>query len=204
MGAPQGSKGLLVWNVPMQKYQIRYNVRVVNGMMIKPAVVSLRNQLQAPGPMVPEDEELMGQNVLAIVQKYDPEKQQEPYNNEVIAPISYTGQPVKVMPFMDLEEDMLSSYMVQEEVLPDGDEVEGKEAMGEKVKEEMELLEEKEDHEGKSEDPDENENSFEEADASNEDLRLSEEDNGVDLEEARKGLNNTGVFDRVVLNGAEK
>ena len=85
-------------------------------MMIKPAVVSLRNQLQAPGPMVPEDEELMGQNVLAIVQKYDPEKQQEPYNNEVIAFSSYTGQPVKVMPFMDLEEDMLSSYMVQEEV----------------------------------------------------------------------------------------
>ena len=204
MGVPQGSKGWLVWNVPMQKYQIRYNVRVVNGMMIKPAVVSLRNQLQAPGPMVPEDEELMGQNVLAIVQKYDPEKQQEPYNNEVIAFSSYTGQPVKVMPFMDLEEDMLSSYMVQEEVLPDGDEAEVKEAMGEEVKEEMELLEEKEDHEGKSEDPDENENLFEEADASNEDLRLFEEDNGVDLEDPRKGLNNTGVFDKVVLNGAEK
>ena len=98
MGIPANSKGWLVWNVPRQKYQVRYNVRVIKDMMMWPARLCINNQLQPTGPMVPDDSDLMGKNVLGILQNFNPSGRSEDYNEAVIAFSSVTGQPFKLYP----------------------------------------------------------------------------------------------------------
>ena len=119
MGIPANSKGWLVWNVPRQKYQVRYNIRVIKDMMMRPARLCINNQLQPTGPMVPDDSDLMGKNVLGILQNFNPSGCGEDYNEAVIAFSSVTGQPVKVVSIMNIEDDQLESYYVQGEELPD-------------------------------------------------------------------------------------
>ena len=97
MGIPWQSKGWLVWNVPRQRYQIRYNVKVIKNMMLRPAQLCVRDELQLAGPMVPADgSDLMGQNVIGLLQAYDPERNQADWNDYVIGFSSSDGQPMLV------------------------------------------------------------------------------------------------------------
>ena len=85
MGIPWQSKGWLCWNVARQTYQVRFNVQVIKNMALRPAQLCLRNELQLSGPMVPVDgDELMGQNVIGLLQAYDPERNQADWNDYVI------------------------------------------------------------------------------------------------------------------------
>ena len=214
MGIPANSKGWLVWNVPRQKYQVRYNIRVIKDMMMRPARLCINNQLQPTGPMVPDDSDLMGKNVLGILQNFNPSGCGEDYNEAVIAFSSVTGQPVKVVSIMNIEDDQLESYYVQGEELPDdfdGGEGNGHDTVSDAV----------DDHDGneigKNNDDvgdqviadeeqidDADKNLFGNPDDQHEDLMLFEKDDGFSLEDPRKGLNQTGIFKKVVLNPAEK
>ena len=119
MGIPWNSKGWLIWNVVQKKYQIRFNIRVINNMMWKPVVSCLNKEIQPAGPMSESSEQLQGQNVLGLLQQTYGDKTD--YNDEVIAFSDVHGQPVKVVSFMDLHSNELSCYYVPGEALPDGE-----------------------------------------------------------------------------------
>ena len=210
MGIPWQSKGWLVWNVPRQRYQIRYNVKVIKNMMLRPAQLCVRNELQLAGPMVPADGgELMGQNVIGLLQAYDPERNQADWNDYVIGFSSSDGQPMLVESFMNLDSNELDSYLVPEEVMPeaeskdDSDERKdedlfvGSQPDGEEGKVEGQLQEHKDDgipdHECQA-------NFF----SGEPPMKLFDMDDGVSLEDPRTGLNQTGVQKRLELNGAQK
>ena len=210
MGIPWQSKGWLVWNVPRQRYQIRYNVKVIKNMMLRPAQLCVRNELQLAGPMVPADGgDLMGQNVIGLLQAYDPERNQADWNDYVIGFSSSDGQPMLVESFMNLDSNELDSYLVPEEVMPeaeskdDSDERKdedlfvGSQPDGEEGKVEGQLQEHKDDgipdHECQA-------NFF----SGEPPMKLFDMDDGVSLEDPRTGLNQTGVQKRLELNGAQK
>ena len=54
MGIPHKKKGWLVWNVTKEKYEIRYNLKVIKDMFIRPAMLGVRNQLTSVGCMTPK------------------------------------------------------------------------------------------------------------------------------------------------------
>ena len=210
MGIPWQSKGWLVWNVPRQRYQIRYNVKVIKNMMLRPAQLCVRNELQLAGPMVPADGgDLMAQNVIGLLQAYDPERNQADWNDYVIGFSSSDGQPMLVESFMNLDSNELDSYLVPEEVMPeaeskdDSDERKdedlfvGSQPDGEEGKVEGQLQEHKDDgipdHECQA-------NFF----SGEPPMKLFDMDDGVSLEDPRTGLNQTGVQKRLELNGAQK
>ena len=45
MGIAADSKGWLIWNVPKECYQIRYNVQIIKDMWMKPAMLAIRDQM---------------------------------------------------------------------------------------------------------------------------------------------------------------
>ena len=85
MGLPGKSKGWLIWNVVQKKYQVRYNIRVINSMKWRPVVSCLNKEIQPAGPMSEDSTQLQGQNVLGLLQNYDPDGTKPNYNNEVMA-----------------------------------------------------------------------------------------------------------------------
>ena len=96
------------------------DVKVIKNMMQRPAQLCIRDELQSSGPMVPVDGgDLMGQNVIGLLQAYDPERNQADWNDYVIGFSSSDGQPMLVESFMNLDSDELESYLVPEEVSPD-------------------------------------------------------------------------------------
>ena len=52
-------------------------MKVIKNMMLRPAQLCIRDELQSSGPMVPVDGgDLMGQNVIGSLHAYDPERNQ--------------------------------------------------------------------------------------------------------------------------------
>ena len=89
MGIPAKNKGWLVWNVTKEKYEIRYNLKVIKDMFIRPAMIGVRNQLTSVGCMSPKDDVLMGQNVVGILQSFDPAKNKSNFFPRVHRRLSY-------------------------------------------------------------------------------------------------------------------
>ena len=191
MGVPHKKKGWLVWNVTKEKYEIRYNLKVIKDMFIRPAMLGVRNQLTSVGCMTPKDDVLMGQNILGILQGFDSSRTPSSFNDEVIAFSRHDGQPVKVMTFIDIEEESLECYFVDGMELPDGLNLgEGKVADGDDESKEEGILQEQKEPESFPDGVDGN-------------LRLFEVDDGVSLEDPRTGLNQTGIHSKLVLNAAQ-
>ena len=161
-------------------------------MFIRPAMIGVRNQLTSIGCMSPKDDLLMGQNIVGILQSFDPSRNKSNFNDEVIAFSRHDGQPVKVITFIDMEEDSLESYYVEGMEIPDGESPEERIVEGDdESKEEGTLNEEKDDPISFPRGLDGN-------------LRLFEVDDGSSLESPATGLNQTGIHSNIVLNAAQK
>ena len=90
MGIGAESKGWLVWNVPREMYQIRRIVQVIKDMWLRPAMLAVRDQMTVAGLVVISSRVHMGQNVLGILQKFDPDREEKNFNDEVIVVSSVT------------------------------------------------------------------------------------------------------------------
>ena len=190
IGIPWQSKGWLVWNVPRQSYQVRYNVKVIRNMMLKPAQLCVRDEVRVAGPMVPVDgHELMGQNVIGLLQAHDPDRNQADWNDYVIGFSSSDGQPMVVESFMNIEDGELDSFLVPEEVLPDEESGDGKEEdlfVGDQPGEEEKVEGRPQEHKDDGIGDRECQSDFFSKEPP---LKLFDVDDGVSLKDPRTGLN---------------